>query len=157
MRTTTSIIHTIIYSGLPLVAIFVTKPVCSMVGASSVVMRGASVLCCIPVPGDLGSYAGKRVVGAHFVTRTGWAPSASCAVLDYCFPCMWEPIRTLAASPVHFTIALRLDDNAAKVSVLFVVPLALQLKIQLTDFWPTLLLLSWQCTALCAAAVASCC
>ena len=58
-----------------------------------------------------------------------------------------KSVWTLYADPMHFVVALRLDDNAAKVSVLFMVPLVLQLRTQLTDVWPTLLLLSWQRTA----------
>ena len=57
------------------------------------------------------------------------------------------PIWTIVAYPVHFAIAMWLDDNAAKVSILVMVPLALQLRPQLADVWPNLLLLSWQCTA----------
>ena len=63
------------------------------------------------------------------------------------------PIRTIFAHPMDFAVALRLDDNAAKVSILVMVPLALHFKSQLTDVWPTLLLLSWQYTAVCAVAV----
>ena len=67
------------------------------------------------------------------------------------------PIWTLSADPMHSAAAFRLDDNAAQVSISDLVPLALQLRSQLTDVWSILLLLSWQCTAVCAAAVSSCC
>ena len=52
-------------------------------------------------------------------------------------------IWTLCANPMHSAIALRLDDNAAQVSISVLVPLALQLRTQLTDVWSILLLLSW--------------
>ena len=47
--------------------------------------------------------------------------------VDVC-SCMWMPIWTLSADPMHFAAAFQLDGNAAKVSILFTVPLALQLR-----------------------------
>ena len=91
------------------------------------------------------------------MTTAERAPSAQCALLDSSLPHVWIPTRTFSAYPVHLAVALWLDDNVAKVSILVTVPLALQLRTQLTDIWPTLLLLSWQCIAVCAATVASCC
>ena len=41
---------------------------------------------------------------------------------------MWMPIWTLSAELMHFVTAFQLDGNAAKVSILFMVPLALQLR-----------------------------
>ena len=125
----------------------VTEPVCLMVAAGCVVIRGARVLCCVPGHGNLGSCAGKRVVGAHFATRTERAPSAVGATLNYCCPHVWMPVWTVTADPMHFAAAFRLDDNAAEASVFVMVPLALQLRSQLTDVWPALLLPRWQCTA----------
>ena len=214
MWTTTADFHTMLDAGLPPMATGGTEPVCPVSAASSVVTRRAGVVCCVPVPGNLGSSAGKRVVGTHFVTRTEgaasamramcdccfpsvWMPvrtvstspvhfaaafwlddnaakvnvlfvvplvlqrvvgthfvtrtegaaSAMRAMCDCCFPSVWMPVRTVSTSPVHFAAAFWLDDNAAKVNVLFVVPLVLQLRTQLTDVWPALLLLSWQYTA----------
>ena len=57
------------------------------------------------------------------------------------------PVWTVTADPMHFAAAFRLDDKAAEVSVFVMVSLALQLRSQLTDVWPALLLPRWQCTA----------
>ena len=137
---------------------FVTQPVCLVGAFGGVIMRRALVLCCVPVQGSQRAFAGKRVVGANSLTTTERAPSAIATTAYSYFPCLQVPIGTLSAGPTHFAAVFRRHDNAAKVSILSMVPLVLQLRNELTDVWPSLLLLlSWQCTAVCAAAVVSCC
>lgn len=54
---------------------------------------------------------------------------------------MWVSIWTLSADPVHLAIAARGDGDGSKMGISAVVPLALQLKAELTDVWTSLLLI----------------
>ena len=45
------------------------------------------------------------------------------------------PIRTLAADPVNFAATFRGDENVAEVSILYMVPLAVQQWAEEADVW----------------------
>ena len=57
-----------------------------------------------------------------------------------CFPFVRVSIWAFCAYPVHFKMALGLDDSAAKVSIAGMVPHAPQARAEEADVWTTLLL-----------------
>ena len=48
------------------------------------------------------------------------------------------PIRTLVANPVNFAATARGDEGVAEVSILFMIPLALQQRAEEADVWASL-------------------
>ena len=83
-------------------------------------------------------------VGRHKTAGAEEAPCATSSRIDYCLPSVQMSIWTSGLTdPVHLEVAVWLDDRAAKVGVLLIVPLALQLWTQAADVWTTLLLVSW--------------
>ena len=64
------------------------------------------------------------------------------SVIDRCFPQVQKPVWALITIPEGFAVAVRSDDDVAKVSVLVMVPLSLQTGLETADGWAALLL-SW--------------
>ena len=50
-------------------------------------------------------------------------------------PLVLMPIRTLIADPVYLALGIRLDEDAAKVDITSMVPLALQQWAEQLDVW----------------------
>ena len=77
---------------------------------------------------------------ANSIVGTKWAASlhASTPAVDSALPLVRQTNRAAVTDPQNLPVAARFNGNIAKVSVLAVVPLALQLWAELTDIWPLL-------------------
>ena len=113
----------------------VAGPVYRLAAADCIVMGQLGVPGCVPLLDKVWALVGKAVMGAHSRTRAERAACAVCSVIYSCCPAVLMPIRTLVADPVDFASGLRLDEDVDEVSILFMVPLALQQWAEQADVW----------------------
>jgi len=84
------------------------------------------VLLGIPIQRHFRCLSGKRVVltNSHaWAKRTAWPLGP---VVHMGFPDVWKTLWTLVTWPPGFAVAVRLDQNMAKVSIELLMPLSLQ-------------------------------
>ena len=126
---------------LPLTATFTPPP--SLLTATDCEVVRAALVCLTPLRNQVGCLCVQGVVLADLLVCTEGTPSApppfaARPVVCCCQPFVWIPIWTLTAGPPDLGAGLGLDDNTAKVSIVNMVKLALQKRVEEADVWPCL-------------------
>lgn len=101
----------------PLVATSVTEPSNSLTTACYYIIRSTIICLIVPLCCNCRSYGSQRLVLAHFLAFALGTTSASCSIVDTCFPAVQVPIWTLITCPPNLSVAPWFDVYVAQVSI----------------------------------------
>lgn len=113
-----------------------TPPVGMHIALGSVVVRSQLILLVVPVQCNIWSFCCQRVVAAHCIAAAIGTARACCPAEYSGLPYVWVTIWASVTHPLCCLVAIRLDDKAAKMSIGSLVPLLLQVRLQMADIWP---------------------
>ena len=128
-----------------------TPPPSLLTATNCKVMRAALVLH-TPLRNQMGCLCGQGVVLADLLVCTEGTPTAlppfpARPAIWCCQPVVWMAIWTLGTGPPDLDVGMRFDDSVAKVSIVRMVPLALQKRAEEADVWARLLIQGKSCDA----------